>query len=70
MAPGVLLGQALLSYWSGPPLFGGLFIGIFNAAKGMLGGYLFHRWGLSSNFGRPRDVMLFTAMVFFILQPI
>jgi len=70
VAPGIVLGQALLSYWSGPSVLGGLGIGLFNAAEAVLGGWLFRRWGLSRRFGRPRDVGLFAAMVLCILQPI
>lgn len=70
VAPGIVLGQALLSYWSGPSLLGGLGIGLFNAFEAVLGGYLFHRWRLSYGFDRLRDVGLFAAMIFLILQPI
>lgn len=70
VAPGILLGQTLLSFWSGPSLIGGLGIGFFNASEAVLGGYLFHRWRLSKGFDRLRDVGLFTGMIFFILQPI
>lgn len=70
MAIGIVLGQALLSYWSGPSLLGGLVIGLVNAAEGVLGAYLFQRWGLSRQFNRLRDVLTFVALVFGILQPI
>lgn len=70
IAPGIMLGQALLSYWSGPSLLGGLGIGLFNAFEGVLGGYLFRRWGLSRRFDRLRDVGLLACMIFLILQPI
>lgn len=70
VAPGILLGQTMLSYWSGPSLLGGLGIGFFNALEAVLGGYLCHRWRLSLVFDRLRDVGLFAGMIFFILQPI
>ncbi|MEX8195440.1 sensor domain-containing diguanylate cyclase [Comamonas guangdongensis] len=70
VAPGILLGQTLLSYWSGPSVLGGLGIGFFNAFEAVLGGYLFHRWRLSLGFDRLRDVGLFACMTFFIMQPI
>lgn len=70
MAPGIVLGQALLSYWFGPSLLGGLGIGLFNASEAVLGGYLFRRWSLSHRFDSLRDVGLFAGMVFLILQPI
>lgn len=70
VAPGIVIGQMLLSYWSGPSILGGLGIGLFNCAEGILGGYLFHRWKISHGFDRLRDVGLFVAMIFFILQPI
>lgn len=68
--PGIVLGQALLSYWSGPSVLGGLIIGLGNASEAALGGILFHRWRLSPHFTRLRDVGLFAGMVLFILQPI
>lgn len=70
IAPGIVLGQVLLSYWCGPSLLGGIAIGGFNAAEAVLGAWLFRRWRLSSGFGRPRDVALFIFMILFILQPI
>lgn len=70
VAFGVILGQMILSYYSGPSILGGLGIGIFNALEGILGGYLFHRLKLSKSFDRPKDVIVFISIVFFILQPI
>ncbi|WP_231711342.1 sensor domain-containing diguanylate cyclase [Xanthobacter dioxanivorans] len=70
VAPGIVLGQVILSLWSGPSLLGGMFIGFTNAAEGVLGGWLFRRWAISPLFNRPRDVALFVAMVFLILQPV
>lgn len=70
VAPGIVLGQALLSYWSGPSILGGVCIGAINALECSLGGYLFHRWRISRRLDRLRDVWLFTALVFLILQPI
>lgn len=70
IAPGILLGQTILSYWSGPSLPGGVGIGLVNAFEGVLGGWLFRRWKLSPQLNRPRDVTLLAGMIFFILQPI
>jgi len=70
VAGGILIGQTILSLWSGPSLLGGAAIGLVNAGQGALGGYLFRRWSLSPRFDHPRDVSLFIAMVFLILQPI
>jgi len=68
--PSVLLGQTILSCWSGISLLGGMGIGTVNMLEAWLGGYLFRHWGLSRGFDRPRDVVLFTLMIFCILQPI
>ena len=70
VALGVIFGQMILSYYSGPSILGGLGIGIVNACEGILGGYLFHRFKLSKNFDRPKDVIIFVSIVFFVLQPI
>lgn len=70
VAWGVLLGQALLSIWSGPSVLGGLAIGTVNALECALGAVLFLRWRISPKFGHPRDVLLFVALVFLVLQPI
>ncbi|WP_459097786.1 sensor domain-containing diguanylate cyclase [Devosia sp. A449] len=70
VAGGIVLGQTILSLWSGPSLFGGAVIGLVNAGQGILGGFLFRRWFSSSRFDQPRDVSLFIAMIFLILQPI
>lgn len=70
VAGGILVGQTILSLWSGPSLLGGVIIGLVNAGQGALGGYLFHRWRISVRFDHPRDVSLFVALVFLILQPI
>lgn len=70
VAGGIFVGQTILSLWSGPSLLGGAVIGLVNAGQGALGGYLFHRWSLSPRFDRPRDVTLFIALIFLILQPI
>ncbi|MFG1180868.1 sensor domain-containing diguanylate cyclase [Xanthobacter versatilis] len=70
VALGIFLGQTILSLWSGPSLLGGAVIGLTNAAEGALGGWLFRRMAISPRFGRPRDVALFVALVFLILQPV
>ncbi|MGB3483178.1 MAG: diguanylate cyclase [Mycobacterium sp.] len=70
VAWGVLLGQTLLSIWSGPSVLGGLAIGAVNSVECALGALLFARWRLSPKFGHPRDVLLFVALVFLVLQPI
>lgn len=70
VAGGIFVGQTILSLWSGPSLLGGVIIGLVNAGQGALGGYLFHRWRISARFDHPRDVSLFVALVFLILQPI
>ncbi|MFG1373330.1 diguanylate cyclase [Xanthobacter oligotrophicus] len=70
VALGIFLGQTILSLWSGPSLLGGAVIGLTNAAEGALGGWLFRRMAISPRFARPRDVALFVAMVFLILQPV
>lgn len=70
VAWGVLLGQALLSIWSGPSVLGGLAIGTVNALECALGALLFVRWRISPRFGHPRDVLLFVALVFLVLQPL
>lgn len=70
VAPGIVLGQGLLSHLAGPSFSGGLAIGLINAAEALLGGYLFRRWGMSRSLSRPRDVALLALMVLLILQPI
>lgn len=70
IAPGIVIGQTLLSNWSGPSLIGGMGIGLVNACEGVLGGWLFRRWRLSTQLDRPRDVALLAAMIVLILQPI
>ncbi|AQA01551.1 diguanylate cyclase [Mycobacterium sp. MS1601] len=70
VAWGVLFGQTLLSIWSGPSVIGGLAIGVVNSLECVLGAFLFARWRISPTFGHPRDVLLFVAVVFLVLQPI
>lgn len=70
VAWGVLIGQTILSLWSGPSLLGGLAIGIVNSLECALGATLFSRWRISPRFAQPRDVLLFVALVFLVLQPI
>lgn len=70
VAWGVLLGQTILSVWSGPSVFGGAAIGLVNALECALGAALFARWRISPQFSRPRDVGLFVVLVFLVLQPI
>jgi diguanylate cyclase (GGDEF)-like protein len=70
VAWGVLLGQTVLSIWSGPSVVGGVAIGIVNSLECALGAMLFARWRISPHFARPRDVLLFVALVFLVLQPI
>ncbi|MGE3364542.1 MAG: diguanylate cyclase [Rhizobiaceae bacterium] len=70
VAGGILVGQTILSLWSGPSLLGGVVIGLVNAGQGALGGFLFRRWSLSPRFDHPRDVFRFFAMIFLVLQPI
>jgi diguanylate cyclase (GGDEF)-like protein len=70
IAWGVLLGQALLSIWTGPSILGGLAIGMVNSLECALGAVLFARWRISPSFCHPRDVLLFVAMIFLVLQPI
>jgi len=69
IAPSLLLGQAILAFWSGLSILGSVGLGTVSALGAWLGGYLFQRWKLSRGFDRPRDVVLFTLMVFCILQP-
>jgi len=68
--PSVLLGQTILSCWSGVSLLGGLGLGAFSTLCVCLGGYLFQRLRLSRGFDHPRDVGWFALMIFCILQPI
>ncbi|UNB51109.1 diguanylate cyclase [Mycolicibacterium sp. YH-1] len=70
VAWGVLVGQTILSIWSGPSVLGGAAIGLVNSLECALGAILFARWRISPQFARPRDVLLFVALVFLILQPI
>ncbi|NVN50639.1 diguanylate cyclase [Mycolicibacterium hippocampi] len=70
VAWGVLVGQTVLSLWSGPSVFGGVTIGIINALECALGAILFARWKISPQFAKPRDVLLFVVLVFLVLQPI
>jgi diguanylate cyclase (GGDEF)-like protein len=70
VAWGVLVGQTILSLWSGPSLVGGLAIGVVNSLECALGATLFAWWRISPRFARPRDVLLFVALVFLVLQPI
>lgn len=70
VAAGVVLGQALLSIWSGPSIFGGVAIGLINGFECMLGATLFERWKISPAFENPRMVFRFVALVFLVLQPI
>lgn len=70
VAWGVLVGQTVLSVWSGPSVLGGAAIGLVNTFECALGAVLFTRMGISARFSRPRDVALFVALVFLILQPI
>lgn len=70
VAWGVLLGQTVLSIWSGPSVLGGAAIGLVNTLECALGATLFERWRISPRFARPRDVALFVALVFLVLQPI
>jgi diguanylate cyclase (GGDEF)-like protein len=70
VAWGVLVGQTILSIWSGPSMLGGVGIGIVNSLECALGAILFTRWRISPTFARPRDVLLFVALVFLVLQPI
>jgi len=69
VAPSMLIGQTILSCWSGLSLIGGMSLGALSALETWLGGYLFGRWKLSRGFDRPRDVILFTLMIFCVLQP-
>lgn len=70
VAGGILIGQTILSLWSGPSFLGGAVIGLVNAGQGALGGYLFRRLSISPRFDHPRDVALFIALIFLVLQPI
>ena len=70
VAWGVFLGQTVLSIWSGPSVLGGAAIGLVNTLECAIGATLFARWRISPRFSRPRDVALFVALVFLVLQPI
>lgn len=70
VVPGVLIGQTILSIWSGPSILGGFTIGLFNSAEALLGLYLFRRLRISPRLNRPRDAGLFIGMIFFVLQPL
>lgn len=70
VAWGVLVGQTILSIWSGPSMLGGMAIGVVNSLECALGAILFARWRISPQFASPRDVLLFVALVFLVLQPI
>ena len=70
VAPGILIGQIILSAWSGPSLLGGFAIGLVNSFEGVLGAWLFQHWKISHGFDRPRDVALFAVTVMVVLQPI
>ncbi len=70
VAWGVLVGQTVLSLWSGPSLLGGMTIGVVNSLECALGAILFARWRISPQLARPRDVLLFVALIFLVLQPI
>lgn len=67
---GVLLGQSILSIWTGPSVLGGALIGAVNSLECMLGAALFQRWRISPRFDSPRDVGLFAVLVFLVLQPL
>jgi len=66
----VLIGQAILAFLSGVSILTGVSIGALSAAGIWLGSHLFERWKLSRGFDRPRDVILFTLLIFGILQPL
>ncbi len=70
MAAGVVLGQTLLNIIAGSSIIAGVSIGLINALEGIIGGYLFHRFGLSKSFNSPRDTIIFASIIFFVLQPI
>lgn len=70
VAWGVLIGQTVLSIWSGPSVLGGFGIGAVNTLECILGAALFARWRISPRFSSLRDVLLFSALVFLVLQPI
>lgn len=70
LAPAIVIGQALLSYWTGPSLLGGVAIGLFNAGASLVGAYLFTRWRISPQLNRLSDVYHFVIIVMGILQPI
>lgn len=67
---GILLGQILLSPLYAHTLANGLAIALFNILACIAGHYFFHRWKLSYGFNKLCDVMLFSILVLFIVQPI
>ena len=69
-ALGIVLGQLTLSPWFNHSLPAGLLIAVFNLIACWLGVHLYHRWRLSFNFNTVRDVLLFSALVLLILQPL
>ncbi|WP_179471315.1 sensor domain-containing diguanylate cyclase [Mycolicibacterium vinylchloridicum] len=70
VAPGILLGEILLSVWAGPSVLAGALIGTVNMLESVLGAYLFERWALRRSLDHPRDVARFVVLVCCILAPI
>ena len=69
VAPGIFLGQMMLTFSGGQPLIAGALIGVVNSFEGMLGAYLFRRLQLSPSLDRPRDVGMLVVLIFLVLQP-
>ena len=69
VAPGIFIGQMLLTWSGGQPFVAGALIGGFNSLEGVLGSLLFWRLRLSPSLARPRDVGMLVVLIFLVLQP-
>ena len=69
-AVGVFVGQLVLAMTSGVDLNASLGISAINAALAVLGRFLFYRFKLSPNLKCIRDVLLLSALILLIIQPV
>lgn len=70
VAPGILLGQTLLSWSLGVPWAVGAAFGFINMVEGICGGLLFWHWRISPSLRRPRDVAMLFGLSALLLQPL
>ena len=70
VAPGIFLGQFILAQWTGLSPSASALIGVNNSIEAIIGGWLFRRWRISPLANRPRDIVLMTALIALVLQPL